>query len=90
MITAVIGTTSSATDGAATLTPSIAESTEIAGVMMLSPKNSDAPDAEHRQHGEPQAHDRPEHAPYGARAQPLNTEQDHDDRHRDRDDKTGH
>src|SRR5262250_815439 len=43
MITAVIGTTSSATDGAATLTPSIAESTEIAGVMMLSPKNSEAP-----------------------------------------------
>src|SRR5262249_10764277 len=43
MITAVIGTTSSSTDGAATLTPSIAESTEIAGVMMLSPKNSDAP-----------------------------------------------
>ena len=31
------------TDGAATCTPSIAESTEMAGVIMLSPKNSDAP-----------------------------------------------
>ena len=31
------------TDGAATCTPSIADSTEIAGVIMLSPKNSDAP-----------------------------------------------
>ena len=43
MIAAVIGTTRSASDGAATLTPSIADSTEIAGVIMLSPKNSDAP-----------------------------------------------
>ena len=43
MITAVIGTTRSDTDGAATFTPSIADSTEIAGVIMLSPKNSDAP-----------------------------------------------
>ena len=43
MITAVIGTTRSANDGATTFTPSIAESTEIAGVIMLSPKNSDAP-----------------------------------------------
>ena len=43
MIAAVIGTTRSATDGAATLTPSIAERTEIAGVITLSPKNSEAP-----------------------------------------------
>ena len=43
MIAAVIGTTRSDTDGAATLTPSIADSTEIAGVITLSPKNSDAP-----------------------------------------------
>ena len=43
MIAAVIGTTRSDRDGAATLTPSIADSTEIAGVIMLSPKNSEAP-----------------------------------------------
>ena len=43
MIAAVIGTTRLARDGAATLTPSMAESTEIAGVIMLSPKNSEAP-----------------------------------------------
>ena len=43
MITTVIGTTRSLSDGAATLTPSIADSTEIAGVIMLSPKNSEAP-----------------------------------------------
>jgi hypothetical protein len=43
MITAVTGTTSPATDGAATLTPSIAERTEIAGVITLSPKNGAAP-----------------------------------------------
>src|SRR5262245_1355202 len=43
MIATVIGTIRSLTEGAATLTPSIAESTEIAGVIMLSPKNSDAP-----------------------------------------------
>ncbi len=43
MIAAVIGTTRSASDGAATLTPSTAESTEMAGVIMLSPKNSEAP-----------------------------------------------
>ncbi len=42
-IAAAIGTTSSCNDGATTSTPSTAESTEIAGVMMLSPKNSDAP-----------------------------------------------
>ena len=42
-IAAVIGSTKWPTDGAATCTPSIAESTEIAGVIMLSPKNSDAP-----------------------------------------------
>ena len=42
-MTAVIGTTSSASDGAATFTPSIADNTEIAGVIMLSPKNSEAP-----------------------------------------------
>src|SRR5215470_11235161 len=43
MITTVIGTTSPATDGAETLTPSTADSTEIAGVITLSPKNSEAP-----------------------------------------------
>ena len=43
MIAAVIGTTRSLTDGAATFTPSTAESTEIAGVIMLSPKKSEAP-----------------------------------------------
>ena len=42
-IETVIGTTSSDSDGAATLTPSIADSTEMAGVIMLSPKNSAAP-----------------------------------------------
>ena len=49
MIAAVIGTTRSDTDGAATLTPSIADSTEIAGVIMLSPKNSEAPNTRARQ-----------------------------------------
>lgn len=43
MITAVIGTTSSCSDGSMTLRPSTADSTEIAGVIMLSPKNSAAP-----------------------------------------------
>jgi len=43
MIAAVIGTTSPDSDGAETLTPSIADSTEMAGVIMLSPKNSEAP-----------------------------------------------
>ena len=43
MIATVIGMTRPDTDGAATLTPSIADRTEIAGVIMLSPKNSDAP-----------------------------------------------
>ena len=43
MIAAVIGTIRLATEGAATFTPSTAESTEIAGVIMLSPKNSEAP-----------------------------------------------
>ena len=43
MIAAVIGTIRSLTDGAATFTPSTADSTEIAGVIMLSPKNRDAP-----------------------------------------------
>src|SRR6476469_5016489 len=37
-MTAVIGTTKSASDGAATFTPSIADNTEIAGVIILSPK----------------------------------------------------
>ena len=41
--TAVSGTTRSATDGVTTSTPEIADRTEIAGVIMLSPKNSDAP-----------------------------------------------
>ena len=43
MIAAVIGTTRLATDGVVTLMPSMAERTEIAGVIMLSPKNSEAP-----------------------------------------------
>jgi hypothetical protein len=43
MIAAVIGTTKSDSGDATTLTPSIADSTEIAGVIMLSPKNSEAP-----------------------------------------------
>jgi hypothetical protein len=43
MIAAVIGTTRLANEGAATLTPSTADRTEMAGVIMLSPKNSDAP-----------------------------------------------
>ena len=43
MITAVIGTTSSSSAGSTTFRPSTAESTEIAGVIMLSPKNSAAP-----------------------------------------------
>ena len=43
MIAAVIGTTRSLSDGAATLRPSTADSTEMAGVIMLSPRNSDAP-----------------------------------------------
>src|SRR5260370_10939417 len=43
MIATVMGMTRPDTDGAATLTPSTAESTEMAGVIMLSPKNSEAP-----------------------------------------------
>ena len=43
MITAVIGTTKLSSDGSTTLSPSTADSTEIAGVIMLSPKNNDAP-----------------------------------------------
>jgi len=43
MIATVMGITKSDSDGAATLTPSTAESTEMAGVIMLSPKNSEAP-----------------------------------------------
>lgn len=44
MMTAVIGTTSSDSDGSTTFRPSTADSTEIAGVIMLSPKkNSAAP-----------------------------------------------
>jgi hypothetical protein len=43
MITAVIGTTALASDGCTIFSPSTADSTEIAGVIMLSPKNSDAP-----------------------------------------------
>jgi hypothetical protein len=43
MIAAVMGTTASSSDGWTTLSPSTADSTEIAGVIMLSPKNSDAP-----------------------------------------------
>ena len=50
MIAAVIGTTRCPSDGATTFSPSTAESTEIAGVIMLSPKNSEAPKiAERRQ-----------------------------------------
>ncbi len=43
MITAVMGTTNSASPGSTTLMPSTADSTEMAGVIMLSPKNSAAP-----------------------------------------------
>ena len=43
MIATVIGMTRLASDGVETLTPSIADRTEIAGVIMLSPKNSEAP-----------------------------------------------
>ncbi len=43
MITAVIGTTKSSKSGSMTLSPSTDDSTEIAGVIMLSPKNSAAP-----------------------------------------------
>ncbi len=43
MITTVMGMTRRDTDGAATLTPSTEDSTEMAGVIMLSPKNSEAP-----------------------------------------------
>ena len=43
MIAAVIGTIRCSSDGAATLSPSTADSTEIAGVIMLSPRNSEAP-----------------------------------------------
>src|SRR6516165_5756121 len=43
MIATVMGMTRLATDGAATSTPSTADSTEMAGVIMLSPKNSEAP-----------------------------------------------
>ena len=43
MITAVIGTIQSSIPGSTVLRPSTEDSTEIAGVIMLSPKNSDAP-----------------------------------------------
>lgn len=43
MITAVIGTIHSSRSAVMTLTPSIDDSTEMAGVIMLSPKNSEAP-----------------------------------------------
>jgi hypothetical protein len=43
MIAAVMGTIRCSSDGSATLTPSTAESTEIAGVIMLFPRNSEAP-----------------------------------------------
>lgn len=43
MMTAAIGTTSSPSAGSTILSPSTADSTEIAGVIMLSPKNSEAP-----------------------------------------------
>ena len=43
MIATVMGMTRLDTDGAATFTPSTADSTEMAGVIMLSPKNSEAP-----------------------------------------------
>ena len=43
MITAVSGTTHAASEGRTTFSPSTADSTEIAGVIMLSPRNSAAP-----------------------------------------------
>ena len=45
MIAAVIGTTRWSSDGDATLRPSTADRTEIAGVIMLSPRKSDAPNS---------------------------------------------
>ena len=48
MITAVIGTMKSSKSGSMTLRPSTADSTEIAGVIMLSPKNSAAPNRPER------------------------------------------
>ena len=43
MITAVIGMIHLSSSGSTVLRPSTAESTEIAGVITLSPKNSEAP-----------------------------------------------
>ena len=43
MMTTVIGTTHCSKSGSTTSMPSMADSTEIAGVIMLSPKNSAAP-----------------------------------------------
>ena len=43
MMTSPIGSTKSARPGAGTFNPSTAESTEIAGVISESPKNSEAP-----------------------------------------------
>ena len=43
MIVTVIGTTRLSIDGSIVLVPSTAESTEIAGVIMLSPKKRAAP-----------------------------------------------
>ena len=50
----------------------------------------DAPYAERREDGEPDGHDRAEHSPHGARAQPLRHEQQDDDHHRDRDNDARH
>ena len=43
MMAEAIGTTRCSSDGDATSTPSTADRTEIAGVIMPSPRNSDAP-----------------------------------------------
>ena len=59
MITAVIGTTRCASDGCTTLSPSTADSTEIAGVIMLSPKNSEAPKMPSAGQHEPSSAGRP-------------------------------
>ena len=72
MIAAVIGTIRCSSDGAATFSPSTAESTEIAGVIMLSPKNSEAPKTPER--GE---HDLGP-APAGHPAAPDQRDQRHD------------
>src|SRR5215467_11402974 len=51
MIAAVIGTTRSDSDGATTLTPSMADSTEIAGVIIVAEEQRGAEDPERGERG---------------------------------------